>query len=347
MSLGPVMIDLAGHRVSERERDWLRHDAVGGVILFARNYRDRDQLTALIDEIHDVRDPALLVAVDQEGGRIQRFREGFSALPSMRSIGRLFDQDEGAAVEVAAEVGWIMAAELRAVGVDLSFAPVVDLDLGIAAVIGDRAFHSTVGAVTELAAAFMSGMKSAGMMATAKHFPTHAGAVADSHKSVAIDHRDYADLLDDLEPYRQLIAQGLHAVMVGHVVFPELDTRPASLSSWWIDSQLRAELGFSGAVISDDLSMEGLAEVGGIVARAKLALEAGADMVLVCNDADAIPEVLGALENYNDPAARLRLMRLRGGARETWSRLVASQRWARAAAALSRLDSRPPLELES
>lgn len=346
MSLGSVMIDLAGYTLSEREREWLAHAAVGGVILFARNYRDREQLTDLVAEIHAARSPPLLVAVDQEGGRVQRFRGPFSALPPMRAIGRLYDQNAQSALDLATRVGWLMAAELRACGVDLSFAPVVDVDRGLAEVIGDRALHSNAAVVGELAGALMSGMKAAGMMATAKHFPTHAGAVADSHKSLAVDHRDYADIVDDLEPYRQLIGGGLHAVMVCHVVFPELDPRPASLSHWWI-AQLRAELGFTGAVISDDLTMEGLAAAGGIRERTMLSLEAGSDLVLVCNAPDAVPEVLAALEGYSNPAAQLRLMRLRGTTRTRWEELTASPRWAAAVAALGGLDVRPMLELES
>ena len=249
---------IAGDRVADPEREWLRHPAIGGVILFARNYRSREQLAELAADIHAIRSPSLLVAVDQEGGRVQRFRDGFSSLPAMRSIGRLFDQNRELAIDVATRVGWLMAAELRACGVDLSFAPVVDVDRGLAEVIGDRALHSSGLVVTELASALMAGMRAAGMMATAKHFPTHAGAIADSHKALAVDNREYADLFDDLEPYRQLIAAGLHAVMVSHVVFPKLDPRPASLSDWWINAQLRGELGFTGAVISDDLSMQGL-----------------------------------------------------------------------------------------
>lgn len=347
MSLGPVMIDLVGYRLSDTEREWLKHRAVGGVIVFTRNYRDRAQLTELAAEIHAVRNPSLLVAVDQEGGRIQRFRDGFSALPAMRSIGRAFDQSPDLALDVATRMGWLMAAELRACSVDLSFAPVVDIDRGLAEVIGDRALHSSGAIVSELAAAVMAGMRTGGMMATAKHFPTHAGAIADSHKALAVDNREYADIFDDLEPYRHLIAAGLHAVMVAHVVFPRLDPRPASLSDWWIKAQLREELGFTGAVISDDLSMQGLAAAGDIVERALQALRAGSDMVLVCNDTAAIPRVLDALEDYNDPAAQLRLMRLRGTGHVHWPELVASERWAAAHTAIGRLEAPPPLELES
>ena len=348
MSLGPVMIDLVGERLTEREHDWLLHGAVGGVILFARNYGNREQLAHLVTEIHAARNPPLLVAVDQEGGRVQRFRGRFSTLPSLRAIGHLYDRSPESAVDVAAQIGWLMAAELRACGVDMSFAPVVDLDRGLADVIGDRALHPSATAVADLAGAFTSGMKKAGMHATAKHFPTHAGAVADSHLALAIDNRDYANLIDDLEPYRHLIAAGLHSVMVCHVVFPKLDAQPASLSQWWINAQLRTELGFTGAVISDDLSMAGLAAVGDIVARARLALAAGADMVLVCNDSDAIPRVLESLDAYNDPAAQLRLMRLRpAGAPMSWDELVATPQWAAASVSAGRLGARPQLELES
>jgi len=340
------MIGIRGSALAPEERQWLLDPLACGVILFTRNFTDRAQLSALVEEIHALRSPPLLVAVDQEGGRVQRFRDPFTRLPPMRELGRLYDRDRHRAVHAARSIGWLMAAELRACGVDLSFAPVVDIDRGLAAVIGDRAFHESSEAVAMLAAAFVAGMKRAGMAATAKHFPTHAGAVLDSHEALATDGRDYADLIDDLEPYRHLIAVGLPSIMVGHVVFPELDPAPASMSSWWIKQQLRGEFGFSGVVISDDLGMGGVAGMGTMAERAKRALAAGCDMLLLCNEPHAVPEVLGALEGYSDPAAQLRLMRLRGGAVPEWERLTASDQWRESRTLLVEVEAPPELRLE-
>ena len=220
-------------------------------------------------DIHAVRTPALIVGVDHEGGRVQRFRQGFSALPPLRRIGHEFDLDARHGLTLARSMGWLMAAELRAHGVDLSFAPCVDLDYGVSEVIGDRAFHSKPEAVAQLALAYMQGMKDAGMAATAKHFPGHGAVIADSHKSLPVDRRDWDALGDDLLPYRRLIANGLPGVMVAHVLFPAVAPEPASLSRRWVQNGLREELRFAGAVFTDDLSMGGAAEYGDIVARAR------------------------------------------------------------------------------
>jgi beta-N-acetylhexosaminidase len=262
VSLGPLMISLRSTVLDDEERRWLRSPVIGGVILFSRNFADPVQLRALVAEIHALRSPPLLVAVDHEGGRVQRFRAPFTGLPAMRSLGHRYDLEPRAALRAAVEFGWLMAAELIGVGIDISFAPVVDLDLGLAEVIGDRALHRDAEAVAALASAFVDGMQAAGMVATAKHYPTHAGVHADSHTEVAVDRRDYPELYDDLLPYRRLIAGGLHAVMMAHVAFPKLDELPASLSRWWIETNLRRDLGFAGAVISDDMSMAGAADYG-------------------------------------------------------------------------------------
>ena len=345
MSLGPLMIDLKSTSIDADERAWLESPLVAGVILFKRNFADREQLERLVADIHAVREPPLLVAVDQEGGRVQRFREPFFRLPPMRALGRLYDRDPDAALDAARAFGWLMAAEMRAVGVDLSFAPVVDLDLRLADVIGDRALHSSAEVTAKLARRFVAGAGEAGMAATAKHFPTHAGVKADSHTEIAVDQREYEDLLDDLVPYRRLIAAGLAAVMVAHVGFPRLDPRPASLSPWWIKSQLRGELGFNGAVISDDMSMAGAAIGGTPAQRVRQALDAGCDLVLLCNAPYDVPAVLDALRGYVDPAAQVRLMRLRGRGRLDWDTLRASDEWRRASAMLGPLCERPDLEL--
>jgi beta-N-acetylhexosaminidase len=340
------MISLRGTTLEPDERVWLASPVVGGVILFARNFLNLEQVADLIADIHAVRSPPLLVAVDQEGGRVQRFRGPFTNLPAPRLLGYLFDENPEAAEEAARSLAWLMASELRAVGVDLSFAPVVDLDLGLAAVIGDRAMHRDPEVVSRLAQSFQAGALAGGMAITAKHFPTHAGATADSHLEIAVDRRPYRELLEDLEPYRQLIEAGLHGVMVGHVIFPELDPLPASLSSWWVKSQLRGELGFHGAVISDDLGMAGAAVSGGLPERVGRALEAGCDLVLLCNVPEEISAVLAALADYVDPASQLRLMRLRGTRRRGWDDLRATPEWAEARRVLAALAAKPKLELE-
>jgi beta-N-acetylhexosaminidase len=346
MSLGPLMISLEGTSVQARERAWLASPLLGGVILFTRNFASRAQLQDLVADIHAIRSPPLLVAVDQEGGRVQRLQEPFTRLPAARSLGHLYDRDPAAAEGAVETLAWLMAAELRAVDIDLGFAPVVDLNRGLAEVIGDRAWHADPRAVTLLARRFLSGAAAAGMAATAKHFPTHAGARADSHTQLAVDRRDYEALLDDLAPYRALIGAGLPSVMVGHVSFPALDPAPASLSDWWIRKQLRGELGFAGAVISDDMSMAGAGAGGTLAERVSKSLEAGCDMVLVCNAPEQIPALLDALRGYVDPSAELRLMRLRGRNRRGWDELTASPQWLEARELAASLLTRPTLELE-
>ncbi|HET8690609.1 MAG TPA: beta-N-acetylhexosaminidase, partial [Steroidobacteraceae bacterium] len=281
-----------------------------------------------------------------EGGRVQRFREGLTRLPPRAAIGRRFRADREAGLSLARELGWLMAAELRAAGVDLSFAPCVDLDYGVSSVIGDRALHSDAGAVADLAVAYMLGMREAGMAGTAKHFPGHGAVAADSHVALPVDRREWPDLEADFAPYRRLIANGLPAVMVAHVVFPAVDERPASLSPRWIREVLRGELGFQGAVFADDLSMAGAAAFGDIALRGRLALEAGCDVVPVCNDPEAAARLLDALKRPPDPVSRMRLARLHG--REPPAEAPDSGPRRLAAAALAReLIERPALELDS
>jgi beta-N-acetylhexosaminidase len=340
------MIDLRGTTLAADERAWLESPLVGGVILFTRNFESVEQLRRLVAEIHAVREPPLLVTVDQEGGRVQRFREPFVRLPPLRALGRLYDEERALALRAAGAFGWLMAAELRAVGVDMSFTPCVDLDRGLADVIGDRALHREAAVVAALARRFAAGAKKAGMAITAKHFPTHAGAHSDSHTEFAIDKRELVDLDDDLKPYRDLIANGLQAVMVAHVSFPAVDPRPASLSSWWIGDYLRGELRFKGAVVSDDLSMTGAAVVGSVETRVRLALEAGCDLVLLCNAPERVPGVLESLEGYVNPAGQLRLTRLHGRGSFDWESLHASAEWQKASALVASLHARPKLTLE-
>jgi beta-N-acetylhexosaminidase len=346
MTLGPVMLDLEGLELTPEDRELLAHPNVGGVILFARNFQSPDQLARLTAEIHALRRPELVVAVDQEGGRIQRFREGFTPLPAMRQLGRAYDLDREHALKLAETCGWLMAAELRAAGVDLSFAPVLDLDYGVSEVIGDRAFHRQPEAVGRLAGRFAAGMRHAGMAAVGKHFPGHGGVTADTHHALAEDRRPYADLLDDMRPYELLVAEGLAGVMAAHVVYARLDRMPAGFSRWWLGNELRIRLRFQGAIFSDDLSMAGAGFAGALPDRAHVALEAGCDIVLVCNDRPGAIEVLEALGDWCEPAAHLRLARLRGrGAYE--EPLWATPEWRQAEALVRAFeDERPPLELD-
>lgn len=350
MTLGCLMVDVAGRSLLPEDRAVLEHPLVGGVILFTRNYDTPEQLAALVAEIRAVRSPPLLVAVDHEGGRVQRFRPGFTLLPPMRRIGREYDMDRTRGRALARDAGWLIGAELRAMGIDLAFAPVVDLEYGVSEVIGDRALHADPSAVAELAGAVMAGMREAGMSATAKHFPGHGAVVLDSHVALPLDRRPYVDLDAELVPYRRLIANGLASVMMAHVVFSEVDALPASLSRRWVTDVLRGELGFQGAVFTDDLSMAGAAAFGGVVERARLALEAGCDMLLVCNARGAVHEVLGGLRRAPEPVSALRLARLHGhgpAGPDVHRALRASDRWQRTSAALERTrDARPVLRLD-
>ena len=269
---------------------------------------------------------------------MQRFREGFSLLPPARRIGHEFDLDPRAGVALARSLGWLMAAELRAHGVDISFAPCVDLDYGVNEAIGERAFHPSADVVAQLAVAWMHGMRDAGMAATAKHFPGHGAVVADSHLILPVDRRALVDLTRDLSPYRRLIANGLPAVMVAHILFPAVDTAPASLSGRWIRDVLRGELGFQGVVFADDLSMEGAAAYGDIVTRCRQALAAGCDMLPVCNNRPSVIELLEKLDCEPQPASSLRLVRLHGrsGAPEP-AALQALPEWRHARELLARV----------
>ena len=306
MNYGPLMIDVAGTAMTAAERERLRHPLVGGVILFARNYASPDQLTALCAEIHALRSPPLLIAVDHEGGRVQRFREGFSLLPAMRRLGEWWDGAPRSSVESARVLGYLLAAELRACGVDFSFAPVLDLDWGRSGVIGDRSFHRDPEAVVQLAGGLIAGLRAAGMACCGKHFPGHGWVTADSHLAIPVDERTYDVLMPDIEPFRRL---PLDAIMPAHVIYPAVDARPAGFSPVWI-GKLRNELGFGGVIFSDDLSMEGASVAGGIVERVSAAWAAGCDMLLICNAPDAVGAVLEAWHPVPDPVRAVRVARL-------------------------------------
>src|SRR5688572_11753085 len=313
LPLGPVVIDVVGAALSEDDRRRLLHPLTGGVILFSRNYESPDQLQRLTSAIHALREPALVIAVDQEGGRVQRFRSGFTRIPPMRALGGAWEGNRQQGRQLAHETGYVLATELRAHGVDLSFTPVLDVDHGNSSVIGDRAFHPSNKAVAELSLAVMQGLKQGGMSAVGKHFPGHGHVRADSHLELPIDERPYAEIeIDDLVPFLRLMEAGLPAIMPAHIVYTAVDARPAGFSEVWLKRILRDALGFDGLVFSDDLSMAGARAIGGITTRAVAALDAGCDMVLVCNDPASVDELYAELDRRMSAVALARLARLHG-----------------------------------
>ena len=303
---GPLMIDIAGHELTDLERERLRHPLVGGLILFSRNYQSPAQLSSLTAEVHALRSPPPLIAIDHEGGRVQRCREGFTRLPPMRRLGELWDSDAPAALEAAKNIGYVLAAELRACGVDLSFTPVLDLDWGRSSVIGDRAFHADPQAVIALAGALIQGLRQAGMAACGKHFPGHGWVEADSHHQLPVDERSLTELAPDIEPYRQL---PLDAVMPAHVIYTTVDKNTSCFSSKWND-YLRNDINFKGVIFSDDLSMQAAGVVGDVVARVDAAWQAGCDMLLICNAPDDVGEVLSRWKLQLDSFRTMRIASL-------------------------------------
>jgi len=346
MALGPLMVDLDGPVLEPAEAELLAHPMVGGVILFARNFVDVAQLSQLTSQIHEIRQPRLLIAVDQEGGRVQRFREGFTQLPPARRFGAQYDEDPELARISAETSGWLIGSELRSVGVDFSFAPVLDLDTGHSKVIGDRAYHSAPETVAELARCVMRGLRDAGAAAVGKHFPGHGTAIEDSHLQVVQDHRSMAEFrLNDLIPFERLIHFGLPAVMLSHVVAPQVDSHPAGLSPYWHSEVLRGELGFSGAAFSDDVNMAG-AGSGRTPERALRALRAGCDMVLACNDRPGVEAVLEQHGDWKtDPVVSARLMRLHGRGQLDRLQLLGSARYRSAVEQMAVLEPELALDL--
>jgi beta-N-acetylhexosaminidase len=310
-----VVVDVLGTTLTDEDRERIRHPAAGAVILFARNYQNPEQLAQLTAEIARQREPALPVCVDHEGGRVQRFRDGFSAIPPMRALGKLWDRDRDAAREAATAIGYIIASELGAHGVDFSFSPVLDLDYGGSSVIGDRALHFDPTAVGALGAALVKGLAQGGVAAVAKHFPGHGYAQADSHVAVPRDERTFKEIArKDIAPYKQVIEAGLAAVMPAHVLYPQVDSQPAGYSARWLREVLRQQLGFQGIVFSDDLSMEGAAVAGGPPERARAALAAGCDMALLCNNPAGLDALLESLKDVQlTQPERLERMKRQGG----------------------------------
>lgn len=319
MKLGPVMVDVGGLELNADDIERLQHPQVGGVILFARNFAAPLQLIQLAHSIRELRSPELLIAADHEGGRVQRFRHGFTPIPAMAELGKLWDRDPAQAIAAARGCGFVIASELQAHGVDFTFAPVLDVDYGESSVIGDRAFHHDPNVIAVLAEALQAGLNAAGMTSVGKHFPGHGYVRADSHLEVPVDDRGYAEIAAaDLVPFQRLARSGMGGMMPAHVVYPKVDSKPAGFSSVWLQKILREKLGFEGLIFSDDLSMEGASTAGGTVSRANAALNAGCDMVLLCNDPRAQDSLLEGLERRPlAPTLARRLERMRGRAIST------------------------------
>lgn len=312
LALGPVMVDVEGLCLQSHEIERLKNPLVGAVILFARNYQEPNQLSELCRQIHEVREQPLLIAIDHEGGRVQRCRtEGFTQLPAMRDLGELWDQAPQKALALAREIGYVLAAELRACGVDFSFTPVLDLDYGASDVIGNRAFHRDPEAVAELSEALIEGLAEAGMASCGKHFPGHGYVEADSHVAIPVDTREFEEIwAQDIQPYVALGHLKLPSLMPAHVIYEKVDSMPAGFSKFWVQEVLRQRMGYQGMVFSDDLTMEGASVVGGILDRANAAFAAGCDMVLVCNRPDLADELLESLEHESSAQSVQRLTAL-------------------------------------
>ncbi|WP_353573282.1 beta-N-acetylhexosaminidase [Candidatus Albibeggiatoa sp. nov. BB20] len=337
MTLGPLMIDLEGLTLTAEEQQLLKHPLVGGVILFSRNYESPQQLIELTSQISQIRQPPLLISVDHEGGRVQRFRDQFSALPAMAQLGKHYEHAPRQAIQWTEQIGWLLAIELRAAGVDFSFTPVLDIDVldcagvSLSNVIGNRAFHSDPQIVVTLAQALIKGLKKAGMGSVGKHFPGHGSVAADSHHEIPIDSRSLKEIQTDLYPFKRLIQSGLSAIMPAHVIYNQVDEQPAGFSHYWMQTVLRQHLRFQGVIFSDDLTMEGASVIGDISARVHCALQSGCDMVLICNDR---PAVLQVIEQCRDvtlaPVSQARLIRLRGKGDIQWHELTNNYRWRQA-----------------
>lgn len=333
---GPVMLDLAGIDLTVTESEMLSHPCTGGVILFARNYYSPEQVTSLIDSIRASRQGPLLIAVDQEGGRVQRFKQGFSLLPpASYYVNSVLGLEQDTLLKNTQAAGWLMAAELLSVGVDFSFAPILDIEAGISKVIGDRAFANDKDNVCNFASAFRTGMRSAGMAAVGKHFPGHGSVALDSHLDLPQDLRPLEEIEQhDLVPFWQLIKQGLEGIMTAHILYPEVDAKPATYSYRWITEILRQQLNFNGVIFTDDLNMGGAAFAATFGERASLALEAGCDMVLICNNPDAATDILDHLPITTDDQRTKRLLTMLHKTSISRDDLFASTQWQQAASGI-------------
>ncbi|QKQ24768.1 beta-N-acetylhexosaminidase [Candidatus Ruthia endofausta] len=289
--MGPIMMDVSGLALTIQEKQQLIKPSIGGVILFGRNFESIEQVTLLIKDIRQV-NKNLLIAVDHEGGRVQRFQTGFTHLPAMAKLGVLYDKNPNIAIDKTFSCGFVLAYELLTIGVDFSFAPVLDVNYDTSKVIGDRAFHSNSDVIVKLANSLINGMHKAGMKCVGKHFPGHGFVTADSHLDLPIDDRPMSDLLQDMEPFQGLINHGLDALMPAHVVYTQVDDKPAGFSSKWIKDILQNQLKFKGVIFSDDLSMQGAHFIKDITDRVKTSLNSGCDMVLVCNHPELVTQII-------------------------------------------------------
>lgn len=326
--MGPIIFDIAGLTLTAEDQELIRHPLIGGIIFFSRNYESPAQMLDLVRSIRAIRSEFLL-CVDQEGGRVQRFKKGMSDLPSLRALGKKADENKLLEAErLSYRLGCLMALEMRALGLDLSFAPVLDLDRGISTVIGDRAFHHDPAIVTTLAIAYMKGMQAAGMQAVGKHFPGHGAVALDSHHALPTDERALRLIEEDLRPFRSLIQQGMAGVMPAHIIFSTVDNVPVGFSKRWLQTILREQCGFQGAIVSDDLSMEGAAIIGDYPERARVALEAGCDFLLICNRREEVKNVLENLK-FKDSSFSLRnrLNLLAKGGAPHWEHLKQTEAW--------------------
>jgi len=323
------MIDLVGTELSQEEIELINHPLVGGLIYFARNFESAEQITALTKSIHANTKNTIITCVDQEGGRVQRFKEGFTRLPPLRPLGNVYDNSHDHGMALAKAMGWLMASEVAATGVDFSFAPVLDLDYGESEVIGDRAFHSDELAVSQLARAYIQGLDEAGMASVGKHFPGHGAVKADSHLELPVDDRPVSTIMEkDVIPFAELITLNvLQGIMPAHVVYSAQDANPAGFSKTWIGQILRQHLGFDGAVFSDDLNMAAAGMAGSFIDRANIALNAGCDMVLVCNNREGAIEVLDKLDFTQSDASSARLQRMRKRHDIEMNDLRSSEKW--------------------
>ncbi|MBA6287528.1 beta-N-acetylhexosaminidase [Colwellia sp. MB3u-4] len=331
--MGPVMFDVQGTSLSQEDKEILQHPLIGGLIFFTRNYQSPKQMADLSQQIRMAAKKPMLLAVDHEGGRVQRFREGFSLIPAMGKLWRMSEQNLALAKELAKQSAILMALEVQAVGIDISFAPVLDIN-NISDVIGDRAFHQQPDYVTELAEAFISGLHLVGMKATGKHFPGHGSVKADSHIDLPIDSRTSTEIFQqDLMPFKQLISKGkVDALMPAHIIFPDVDSQAVGFSRYWLQNILREQLGFNGVIFSDDLSMQGAASIGGYIERAEAAQAAGCDMLLLCNNRDGCVEVLDNANISTSLVGSERLNKLlkTPDKNTNWSRLKENVVWQQA-----------------
>ncbi|MDB3971865.1 beta-N-acetylhexosaminidase [Candidatus Thioglobus sp.] len=291
MNLGPIMMDVSGPTLTQTEETQLAKPSIGGVILFSRNFESINQVKQLISSIRAI-NPNILISVDHEGGRVQRFKEGFTHLPAMSKLGELYDKKPKKAIKYACSCGFILAYELLEIDVDFSFAPVLDMDYGNSSVIGDRAFHSNPDAIIKLAQALIKGMHRAGMKCVGKHFPGHGYVSLDSHIDLPVDERPAKEIYQDMATFKGLVDEGLDAVMPAHVIYSKVDDKPAGFSNVWIQDILKSQLGFDGVVFSDDLSMQGALFIENIKDRVKISLDSGCDMVLICNHPEMLLEVI-------------------------------------------------------